>query len=91
MQNVVGTYIGVGLYILCYGGDSLWERLWLRKGQHLVPLQDVDLDTDAVWGPGDGVRIREEEARESEKRDAEDVAQGRRIRVWLRQAGRYLA
>ncbi len=91
LQNVVATYIGLAVYIACYIGYWLWERFWLKKTQHMVPLMEVDLDTDAVWGPGDGVRIREEEAEEREKRDAADEAQGKRVKVWFRKVGRYLS
>ncbi|RDX47758.1 hypothetical protein OH76DRAFT_1353813 [Lentinus brumalis] len=90
-RNVVATYIGLAVYIACYIGYWLWERFWLKKTQHMVPLMEVDLDTDAVWGPGDGVRIREEEAEEREKRDAADEAQGKRVKVWFRKVGRYLS
>ena len=79
------------MYIVCYIGYALYERFWLGKRQHMVPLLEVDLDTDAVWGPGEGVRIREKEAAEAEQRDAEDIAKGRRARVWARKAGRYLS
>ncbi|KAI0757972.1 amino acid permease-domain-containing protein [Fomes fomentarius] len=90
-RNVVATYIGLAIYILCYAGYWLYERLWLKQRQHFVPLKDVDLDTDAVWPPGEGVRIREEEAVERAKRDVDDISQGRRVRVYFRKIGRYLA
>ncbi|RPD67528.1 hypothetical protein L226DRAFT_452760 [Lentinus tigrinus ALCF2SS1-7] len=89
-RNVVATYIGLAVYIACYIGYWLYELLWLRKTQHMVPLMEVDLDTDAVWAPGEGVRIREEEAAAWEKRDATDVAEGRRARVWVRKVWRVL-
>ncbi len=91
VQNVVATYIGLAIYILCYAGYWLYERLWLKQRQHFVPLKDVDLDTDAVWRPGEGVRIREQEAVARAKRDADDIARGRRVRVYFRKIGRYLA
>ncbi|KAI0684368.1 amino acid permease-domain-containing protein [Earliella scabrosa] len=89
-RNVVATYIGVAIYVVCYAGYWMWERLWLGQRRHMVPLAEVDLDTDAVWGPGEGVRIREEEEAARAKRDAEDVARGRRVKVYLRNIGRYV-
>ena len=79
------------IYVVCYAGYWLWERFWLGQRRHMVPLAEVDLDTDAVWGPGEGVRIREEEAAARAKRDAEDVAQGKRVKVYLRNIGRYVS
>ena len=87
---MVATYIGLAVYIACYIGHWLYELLWLRTTQHMVPLIEVDLDTDAVWAPGEGARVRAEEAERREKRDAADVAQGRRVRVWGRQVWRVL-
>ena len=89
-QNVVATYIGVGLYALCYAGYTLYERLWLKQRTHMVPLLSVDLDTDAVWPHGEGLRIRQEEQEAREKRDAQDLADGKRFRVWARQVSRYV-
>ncbi|KAI0832919.1 amino acid permease/ SLC12A domain-containing protein [Trametes gibbosa] len=89
-QNVVATYIGVAVYVLCYAGYSVYERLWLGERQHMVPLADVDLDTDAVWQQGEGVSMREKEAAARAVRDEEDVAQGKRTRVLLRRVGRLI-
>lgn len=85
---MVATYIGVGVYLACYAGYTVYERLWLEKRTHMVPLAEVDLNTDAVWAPGEGARVRAEEVAEREKRDAEDVAGGRRAKVFLRKVGR---
>ena len=87
-QNVIAVYIGTGVYVVCYVGYTLYEYLWLKKRHHLVPLREVDLDTDAVWGPGEGARVREKEALAREERDAADVANGRRVRVFMRKVGR---
>ena len=87
-QNVVATYIGVGLYALCYAGYTLYERLWLKQRTHMVPLLSVDLDTDAVWGRGEGVKIREQQALERAARDNADVAAGQRMRVFARRLWR---
>ncbi|KAF8582413.1 hypothetical protein K439DRAFT_155882 [Ramaria rubella] len=58
-KNIVATYIGVALYIILYAGYGLYERFWLNRRQHFVPLLEVDLDTDAVWKSGEGHLIRE--------------------------------
>jgi amino acid permease len=63
---VVATYIGVALYVILYAGYTLYQRFYLRE-PHFVPLQDVDLETDAVWTKGEGVAIREQESRERDE------------------------
>ncbi|KDQ09449.1 hypothetical protein BOTBODRAFT_117179 [Botryobasidium botryosum FD-172 SS1] len=63
-QTVVAAYIGVALYVILYLGYAIYERFGLGKKTHFVPLAEVDLDTHAVWGKGEGVRIREAEALE---------------------------
>ncbi|KAG6373887.1 amino acid permease-domain-containing protein [Boletus reticuloceps] len=60
-RNVVATYIGVVLYVVLYVGYVAYERFVLGKRTHLVPLLEVDLETDAAWKLGDAVRFREEE------------------------------
>ncbi|CDO77231.1 hypothetical protein BN946_scf184747.g44 [Trametes cinnabarina] len=90
-QNIVATYLGLVVYIVCYLGYWIYERFWLKQTTHLVPLMDVDLDTDAVWPAGGGARVREQEQEAREKRDMEDIAQGKRTKVMLRQIGRYVA
>ncbi|CAA7259463.1 unnamed protein product [Cyclocybe aegerita] len=60
-RNVVATYIGVALYTILYTGYTLYERFFLGKTKHFVPLAEVDLVTDAVWGPGEGPAIRARE------------------------------
>lgn len=55
----MATYIGVGLYVILYGGYTLYEKFVLKKSQHFVPLAEVDLVTDAVWQPGEGDAVRE--------------------------------
>ena len=50
---------------------------------------EVDLDTDAVWKAGDGVRIREAERMEKQKRrEMEGEEYG--VKVWLRRIGRHV-
>ncbi|KAL4076475.1 amino acid permease, theoretically lysine-specific [Scleroderma citrinum] len=60
VKNVVATYIGVVLYVTLYGGYMIYERHSLGKKQHLIPLLEVDLDTDAVWKHGEGSQVRKE-------------------------------
>jgi amino acid permease len=60
-QNVVATYIGVVLYIVLYVGYVAYERIGLGRRQHLVPLLEVDLETDAAWKAGDAAHFREED------------------------------
>lgn len=75
------------MYVVLYAGYTLYEYLWLRKRTHFVPLNEVDLDTDAVWGPGEGRRIRAEEANEK-LRELEKVPRG--VRRTLKQVWMYL-
>ncbi|KAI0328228.1 hypothetical protein GY45DRAFT_1255432 [Cubamyces sp. BRFM 1775] len=90
-QNIVATYIGLVVYIACYIGYWIYERFWLGQKTHMVPLHEVDLDTDAVWQPGGGALLRAQEQEAREKRDAEDIAAGKRTKVMLRKVGRYVA
>lgn len=53
-----------------------------------MPLIEMDLDTDAVWGQGGGARMREKEAAERARRDEDDITEGRRTKVLLRRIGR---
>ncbi|KAN0096955.1 Amino acid permease domain containing protein [Tylopilus felleus] len=62
IRNVVATYIGVVLYVALYVGYLAYERFVLGKRQHVIPLLEVDLETDAVWKAGDAARLREEDA-----------------------------
>lgn len=60
-QNVVATYIGVALYIVLYSGYTVYDRFYLKRTTHFVPEHEVDLITDAVWGPGEGAAILEKD------------------------------
>ncbi|KAH7921088.1 hypothetical protein BV22DRAFT_1020021 [Leucogyrophana mollusca] len=71
-KNVVATYIGVCLYIVLYAGYFIYERVILKKQQHFVPLLDVDLDTDAVWKPGEGDPIRFRDHQERKECEAQE-------------------
>ncbi|EMD40284.1 hypothetical protein CERSUDRAFT_62300 [Gelatoporia subvermispora B] len=81
-KNVVATYIGVALYVILYVGYTIWARIVLNTRTFLIPLNEVDLDTDAVWAPGDGERIR---AQEQKEREAAEMESGVRhgLRYWL--------
>ncbi|KAF9461615.1 amino acid permease/ SLC12A domain-containing protein [Collybia nuda] len=67
-KNVVATYIGVALYVILYSGYSLYERFYLGRLNHFVPVSEVDLVKDAVWGPGEGDIIREQDRQEQERK-----------------------
>jgi amino acid permease len=54
IKNVIAAYIGVILYIAFFVGYTVYELLTDGKKPFLVPLDEVDLVTDAVWKPGDG-------------------------------------
>ncbi|KAI0941062.1 hypothetical protein AcW1_005123 [Taiwanofungus camphoratus] len=82
-RNVVATYIGVALYIILYAGYTIYERFYLKKPRHFVPLHEVDLDTDAVWRPGEGQRFRESE-REAKAKAKMEADMDRGLRHWLR-------
>ncbi|KAG6915914.1 hypothetical protein DXG01_009284 [Tephrocybe rancida] len=64
-KNVVATYIGVALYVVLYGGYSIYE--W-RSGNncHWVRTADMDFVTSAVWAPGEGDAVREQDRHEQE-------------------------
>jgi amino acid permease len=86
-QNVAATYIGVALYIVLYSGYTVYERFGLGIRQHFVPLLEVDLQTDAVWKPGEGAIIRDDEGRGGEG-DAGMVTSG--WRAWLSYAAKHV-
>ncbi|OJA11654.1 hypothetical protein AZE42_08380 [Rhizopogon vesiculosus] len=66
-KNVAAAYIGVALYIVLYIGYTLYERFGLGIRQYFVPLLEVDLQTDAVWKPGEGATIRDQGQREGKE------------------------
>jgi amino acid permease len=61
IKNVIAAYIGVILYIVLFVGYTVYELLTDGKKPFLVPLDEVDLVTDAVWKPGDGDIVHERE------------------------------
>jgi len=80
-KNVVATYIGVAVYIVLYLGYILYERFALSRRKHFVSLEEVDLDTDAVWKPGEGKMMRERDAMAKARQSAaqESVPRWRRL------------
>ena len=42
-----------------------YERVFEGKTEHFVRQSEVDLASDAVWEPGEGDRIREQDREES--------------------------
>lgn len=89
VRNIIATYIGLVLYIVAYIGYALWEKFVYKVPHHFVPLMEVDLDTDAVWRPGEGKLVREQEAEEERLRD-EIEAQNPGWRYYWRRATRYI-
>jgi amino acid permease len=75
LQNVVATYIGVALYILLYSGYTIYERFYLKCTTYFVPTHEVDLITDAVWGPGEGAAILEKDDESSSVPVRERIAE----------------
>ena len=81
----MATYIGVALYIILYGGYTIYEKIILRRKLHFVPSQEVDFITDAVWAPGEGNLIKEEERRRREERVLGESQSGlRKLKAWTR-------
>ncbi|EJD55389.1 hypothetical protein AURDEDRAFT_109729 [Auricularia subglabra TFB-10046 SS5] len=61
-RNVVATYLGVGTFTMLYVGYTIYEKFVLKLSKpHFVPPHEADLDTDAVWGPGEGEAIKAKE------------------------------
>lgn len=81
-KNVVATYIGVAVYVLLYAGYAVYDRFVLRAPWHFVPVEEVDLDSDAVWARGEGTGIREAEREEKERQRLESEKDGVRYGVW---------
>lgn len=77
------------LYITLYGGYIIYERYGLGKNEHLVPLLEADLDTDAVWKRGQGVQIR---GRDALEQSAQEEAENKtpRWRSWLTNVASYV-
>lgn len=86
-KNVIATYIGVALYIVLYFGYTIYERFGRGVRQHFVPLLEVDLQTDAVWKPGEGAMIRDHEGKDEEG-TAVTVTPG--WRSWLSYAAKHV-
>ncbi|KAJ8594082.1 hypothetical protein M405DRAFT_809739 [Rhizopogon salebrosus TDB-379] len=71
-KNVAATYIGIILYVALYIGYTMYERFRLGIRQHFVPLLEVDFETDAVWKPGEGAMIQDQD--QYEGKNEEDAA-----------------
>ncbi|KAF8967512.1 amino acid permease-domain-containing protein [Flammula alnicola] len=85
-RNVVATYIGVALYVVLYNGYSIYERFFLLKTAHFVPKSEVDFETDAVWGPGEGDAVRARDRKEyEEKVIVEEHPSWTRARSWIKE------
>jgi hypothetical protein len=50
----------------------MYERFRLGIRQHFVPLLEVDFETDAVWKPGEGAMIQDQD--QYEGKNEEDAA-----------------
>ena len=67
---MVATYIGVALYIVLFFGYMIYEKFYEGKAILFVPSSEVDLVSDAVWEPGQGEQIREQDRKDSEKKES---------------------
>ena len=56
----------MALYIILFLGYMIYERFYEGKMTHFVPSSEVDLVSDAVWGPGQGDQIRAQDLKDSE-------------------------
>jgi len=50
-RNILSTYVILALYITLFCGYMAYERIFERKTKHFISKLEVDLVTDAVWGP----------------------------------------
>ena len=46
----------------------MYERVFKGKRNIFIPISEVDLLSDAVWGPGEGDLIRAQDLEESKRR-----------------------
>ncbi|KAF8888141.1 amino acid permease-domain-containing protein, partial [Gymnopilus junonius] len=46
---------------------TLYEKFILKQKYHFVPTAGIDFVTDAVWSPGEGAMIREQDLRDVKK------------------------
>jgi hypothetical protein len=46
----------------------VYERVFKGKKNHIIGISEVDLLSDAVWGPGEGEGIRAKDLEESKER-----------------------
>ncbi|KAF8871945.1 amino acid permease-domain-containing protein [Gymnopilus junonius] len=84
-RNVVATYIGVALYIILYSGYTLYEKFILKQKYHFVPTAGIDFVTDAVWSPGEGAMIREQDLRRRKEKVLSESQPGlARGKAWIK-------
>lgn len=72
-RNVVATYLGVIFFMFLYLGYTIYERVFINPPYHIIPLAEVDLDTDAVWKKGEGEMVRQQDRDEDERRAREEA------------------
>jgi amino acid permease len=89
VRNIIATYIGLVLYILAYIGYGLYECFVMKAPHHFVPLMEVDLDTHAVWRPGEGKEVLAREAEEERLKDMADAAHPG-LGLWWWQVMKYI-
>jgi hypothetical protein len=65
----LATYAIIALYVILFFGFIAYEKIFEGKTEHFVRKSEADLDSDAVWGPGQGDRIREQDREESKNRE----------------------
>ncbi|KAK7696104.1 hypothetical protein QCA50_000747 [Cerrena zonata] len=83
VKNIIATYLGVILYAVLYIGYAIYEWIWVKPPYHFIPIEKADLDTDAVWGPGEGDIVRQQDRELDEKRTAILEADAHGARRWL--------
>jgi hypothetical protein len=64
-QNILAAFAITALYIFLFCGFMAYERIFEGKTKHFIPMAEVDFETDAVWKPGQGDRIRAQDLEES--------------------------
>ncbi|KAG6824955.1 hypothetical protein H0H92_005323 [Tricholoma furcatifolium] len=83
-KNIVATYIGISTYIILYAGYSFYEWRW-GSNVHWIPTEDIDFHSDAVWQPGEGDIIREQDKQEAAQLHSLGVSGRKRAMRWFRE------
>ena len=81
-QNVIATYLGVILYIVLYIAYAIYEWIWVKPPHHFVPIDQADLDTDAVWERGEGDLVRQRD-RELDEKVASAAGEAHGAKRWM--------